>query len=239
MAYTKQTWTNGAAGATPLSAARLGVIEDGVAAAHVTADAATPKTRLVTAGTGLTGGGDLSADRTLTVAYGTAAGTAAQGNDGRLSDQRTPADASVTPAKFAAAAIDPAAGTAGARTLGTGAQQAAPGNDGRFGPAGRRQQINAQTAAYTLVLADEEKLVTVTAAAVTAVTIPTNATVAFPVGARVEIMQTGAGQATVAGAAGVTLRLPPTRTAGTRGQYSRIDAQKIAADEWVLGGDLA
>ena len=47
-------------------------------------------TRTITAGTGLTGGGDLSADRTLTVAYGTAAGTAAQGNDSRLSDARTP-----------------------------------------------------------------------------------------------------------------------------------------------------
>jgi len=43
-----------------------------------------PSTRLVSAGTGLTGGGDLSADRTLTVSYGTAAGTAAQGNDSRI-----------------------------------------------------------------------------------------------------------------------------------------------------------
>jgi hypothetical protein len=40
--------------------------------------------RLITAGTGLTGGGDLSADRTLTVSYGTGAGTAAQGNDSRI-----------------------------------------------------------------------------------------------------------------------------------------------------------
>jgi hypothetical protein len=44
----------------------------------------------VIAGTGLTGGGTLAADRTLAVAYGTAAGTAAQGNDSRLSDARTP-----------------------------------------------------------------------------------------------------------------------------------------------------
>lgn len=43
-----------------------------------------PSTRLVSAGTGLTGGGDLSADRTLTVSYGTSAGTAAQGNDSRV-----------------------------------------------------------------------------------------------------------------------------------------------------------
>lgn len=43
-----------------------------------------PTNRLITPGTGLTGGGDLSADRTLAVAYGTSAGTAAQGNDGRI-----------------------------------------------------------------------------------------------------------------------------------------------------------
>jgi hypothetical protein len=53
-------------------------------------------------------------------------------SDARLTDTRTPTDASVTPAKFAATAIDPVAGTAGARTLGTGAQQAAAGNDARL-----------------------------------------------------------------------------------------------------------
>lgn len=47
-------------------------------------------TTTISAGTGLTGGGDLSANRTLTVSYGTTAGTAAQGNDSRLSDARTP-----------------------------------------------------------------------------------------------------------------------------------------------------
>lgn len=51
---------------------------------------AVPTARTVTAGTGLTGGGDLSANRTLAVTYGTTAGTAAQGNDARLSDARTP-----------------------------------------------------------------------------------------------------------------------------------------------------
>jgi hypothetical protein len=40
--------------------------------------------RAVNAGTGLTGGGDLSADRTLAVSYGSSAGTAAQGNDSRI-----------------------------------------------------------------------------------------------------------------------------------------------------------
>ena len=42
----------------------------------------------IIAGTGLTGGGTLATNRTLTVSYGTTAGTAAQGNDSRLSDAR-------------------------------------------------------------------------------------------------------------------------------------------------------
>ncbi len=61
--------------------------------------------RTITAGTGLTGGGTLAADRTLTVAYGTDAGTAAQGNDARLSDTRTPTDGTVTTAKIADDAV--------------------------------------------------------------------------------------------------------------------------------------
>lgn len=42
------------------------------------------KTTQVIAGTGLTGGGNLTTDRTLTVSYGTTSGTAAQGNDSRI-----------------------------------------------------------------------------------------------------------------------------------------------------------
>lgn len=49
-----------------------------------------PPTRKITAGTGLSGGGDLSADRALAVKYGTAAGTVCQGNDERLTDTRDP-----------------------------------------------------------------------------------------------------------------------------------------------------
>ncbi len=108
-----------------------------------------PQSRLIIAGTGLTGGGSLATDRTLAVVYGTIAGTAAQGNDARLSDSRTPTGAAtgslsgtypapgiaagaVGSAEIATAIKDPAAGTAGLRTLGTGAQQAAAGNDARM-----------------------------------------------------------------------------------------------------------
>lgn len=43
-----------------------------------------PNSRRVIAGTGLSGGGSLEADRTFTIKYGTVAGTACQGNDARV-----------------------------------------------------------------------------------------------------------------------------------------------------------
>jgi hypothetical protein len=76
--------------------------------------------RLISSGTGLTGGGDLTADRTLAVSYGTASGTATQGNDTRVVNAVQTSDARVT--------ADQAAATASIRTIGTGALQAAAGN---------------------------------------------------------------------------------------------------------------
>ena len=45
--------------------------------------------RLINAGTGLSGGGDLTADRTLSVVFGATAGTVAQGNDSRIINGQT------------------------------------------------------------------------------------------------------------------------------------------------------
>lgn len=53
-------------------------------AAQATADAAVPQTRTITAGTGLTGGGALSANRTISASVGTTAGTLAAGDDSRI-----------------------------------------------------------------------------------------------------------------------------------------------------------
>ncbi|MES5383829.1 hypothetical protein ABVN64_29990 [Mycolicibacterium conceptionense] len=64
-----------------------------------TADLATALTALsgkadkattISAGTGLTGGGTLAANRTLAADFGTGAGKVCEGNDSRLSDARTP-----------------------------------------------------------------------------------------------------------------------------------------------------
>ena len=91
---------NGQTGVVVLDAGDVGAVpttrtvNGNALSTDVTLDAtdvgAVPTARTITAGTGLTGGGDLSADRTLTVTYGTTAGTAAAGDDARLSDARTP-----------------------------------------------------------------------------------------------------------------------------------------------------
>lgn len=72
---------------TGLTAAK---ILDLVATLTASVAAKIDASRQIIAGTGLSGGGDLSANRTLAVSYGSTAGTAAQGNDSRLSDSRTP-----------------------------------------------------------------------------------------------------------------------------------------------------
>ena len=65
---------------------------------------------------------------------------------------------------------------------------------------------------------------------------PPNASVAFPVGTVIEIVQYGAGQITIAPGAAVTLRNPSSLT--TRAQYSTIGLRQRAANEWVVSGDL-
>lgn len=60
--------------------AQFDVLEAGAA---LGATAVQPS-RTISAGTGLSGGGDLSGNRSLSVSYGTTAGTAAQGNDSRI-----------------------------------------------------------------------------------------------------------------------------------------------------------
>lgn len=101
--------------------------------------------------------------------------------------------------------------------------------------------INTQTSTpYVLVLADAGfpgRIVRCTLGSAFQVTIPLDSTAAFPLGSRIQIDQWGAGQVTVVGTGGVTLRNPIT--AKTRAQYSRVFLQKIGTDEWLIHGDLA
>ncbi|QDQ97993.1 hypothetical protein [Tomitella fengzijianii] len=111
MAYAPQQWRNGIEGGTPTSAKRFNHIETGIAdvddaisdleaAVTYLSDTKAPQDRKITASTGLTGGGNLTADRTIAADFGTSSGTVCEGNDSRLADQRTPNDRSVSHTKL-------------------------------------------------------------------------------------------------------------------------------------------
>lgn len=97
---------------------------------------------------------------------------------------------------------------------------------------------NTQTGTtYTFVANDAGKFVTANNASAQTYTIPTHASVAYPVGTVITVVQYGAGQVTIAAAGGVTLRSPNgTKTAQ---QYSAISLLQLTQDEWVVLGDAS
>jgi len=96
--------------------------------------------------------------------------------------------------------------------------------------------INAQTGTtYTPVLADNGKLVTLSNASPITLTVPTNTSVAYPIGAQINIEAIGAGQVTVVGDTGVTVNGTGTKL---RAQWSAGTLIKLGTDSWTLVGDL-
>ena len=106
------------------------------------------------------------------------------------------------------------------------------------------QSINAQTGTtYTFVLADQGKYITASNASAQTYSIPTNASVAFPIGTSIDLIQIGAGQVTVqAVTSGTTTVLSTGATAAApkaRVQYSALTCKKVATDTWHIIGDIA
>jgi len=102
-------------------------------------------------------------------------------------------------------------------------------------------QLNAQTGtSYTLVIGDAAKTVTLTNASAITLSVPTNAAVAFAIGTQILLYQGGAGQVTVSA---VTPATTSIRSQGSKtkltGQYAIACLMKLAADEWVLFGNLS
>lgn len=113
------------------------------------------------------------------------------------------------------------------------------GDYGRFTQM-QEATINNQTGDYTLALADGAlpTVVELNKASGITLTIPTNASVAFDIGTKIDIYQQGAGQVTVAAAGGVTL-VSLGGNVKVTGQHGTARLRKRAADTWVLSGDLA
>ena len=96
---------------------------------------------------------------------------------------------------------------------------------------------NRQTASYTLVLGDADKLVEMNVATANDLTIPLNSSVAFATGTQILLAQYGAGQTTIVATGGVTVRSNGGKLK-LNVQYSGATLIKIGTDEWYLFGDI-
>lgn len=117
------------------------------------------------------------------------------------------------------------------------------GPQGITGPTGAQgdwstaQVVVTESSSFTVELLDAGKILKCDSGAAMTATIPTEATAAFQDGQKIDFIQYGAGQLTVVGAVGVTVRATPTNK--LRARYSVASAVKIGTNEWVLVGDLA
>jgi hypothetical protein len=96
---------------------------------------------------------------------------------------------------------------------------------------------NRQTASYTLVLSDADKLVEMNVGSANNLTVPLNSSVAFPTGTQILLAQYGAGQTTIVATSGVTVRSNGGKLK-LNVQYSGATLIKIGTDEWYLFGDI-
>jgi hypothetical protein len=105
--------------------------------------------------------------------------------------------------------------------------------------------IDAKTGTtYTFALGDaNNELITASNASAQTYSIPTNASVAFPIGCQINIIQIGAGQVTInAVTSGTTTVLSTGATAAApklRAQYSVATLIKAGTDLWYVTGDIA
>jgi len=93
--------------------------------------------------------------------------------------------------------------------------------------------FDAETASYTAVLANNNQVVTMDNASANNFSIPTNASVAFPIGTQINVLQIGAGQTTIQ-STGASAAAPKLRA-----RYSAATCLKAGTDLWYVFGDIA
>ena len=101
-----------------------------------------------------------------------------------------------------------------------------------------QNQVVTASSNYTLVLGDLAKLVEVNEASSCTLTIPTNASVAFAVGDRIDVLQTGAGQVTITPVSGTVTINGYDGGLKLNGQWAAATLIKRATNTWVAVGNL-
>ncbi len=103
---------------------------------------------------------------------------------------------------------------------------------------GYQSIITDASTARTLSIADRGSWLRFTNAGSVALTVPTNASVAFAIGEVFNGVQAAAGQISIGGAGGVTINRPSEYNPKTRAQGAPYCLIKVATDTWDLIGDL-
>lgn len=98
--------------------------------------------------------------------------------------------------------------------------------------------LNRQTDSYTLVLADAGRVIEMNKASANNLTVPLNATEAFPTGTNIYIVQYGAGLTTVVATGGVTIN-SSSGSLTAPSQHSVMLLQKVGTNEWRLTNGAA
>jgi hypothetical protein len=102
-----------------------------------------------------------------------------------------------------------------------------------------RTPIIQKTAGYTLsALTERDSLIEVSSASGVTISIPTDATLNYPVGTSIDILQTNTGQVTIAAVTPGTTTVNGTPGLKLRTQWSSATLFKRAANTWVVMGDL-
>ena len=97
---------------------------------------------------------------------------------------------------------------------------------------------NITTITYNIVAADAGKALICDNTSAITLTIPSDTTYDFTIGQTFLIIQKNTGSVTVQGANGVTIDSLGSKVK-TNGRYSEARLIKIAANEWLLSGDLS
>jgi len=107
----------------------------------------------------------------------------------------------------------------------------------------RLNLLEQSTSPYTFTLNDIGQLVSSTSSSAFTFSIPTNASVAFPVGSQINVVRTGTGQVTIQAAVSGTTTINSTGATATapilRARYSAATCIKTATDTWLVIGDIA
>lgn len=99
------------------------------------------------------------------------------------------------------------------------------------------RSLNGKTSAYTFSLTDSGNVVMANSSSAITFTIPTDASVAFPIGTQIDLINTNSGKLTISPSSGVTLASPLSLFSMT--QSTSATLIKYGTNSWLLNGGLS